>query len=91
VTAAIETSGLGKTYGPTRAVTGLDLVVQPGQVFAFLGPNGAGKTTTIRMLLALQGPTRAAPQSSGLTAPGTAWRSTGGPGTCPGTWRCTRG
>jgi ABC-2 type transport system ATP-binding protein len=56
VTAAIETSGLCKTYGPVRAVTGLDLVVEPGQVFAFLGPNGAGKTTTIRMLLALQRP-----------------------------------
>ena len=57
MTAAIKTSGLGKTYGPVRAVTGLDLIVEPGQVFAFLGPNGAGKTTTIRMLLALQRPT----------------------------------
>jgi beta-exotoxin I transport system ATP-binding protein len=56
VTAAIKTSGLGKTYGPVRAVTALDLVVEPDQVFAFLGPNGAGKTTTIRMLLALQRP-----------------------------------
>jgi ABC-2 type transport system ATP-binding protein len=56
VTAAIETSGLCKNYGPTRAVIDLDLVVEPGQVFAFLGPNGAGKTTTIRMLLALQRP-----------------------------------
>ena len=54
--AAIETVGLGKSYGPTRAVIDLDLVVEPGQVFAFLGPNGAGKTTTIRMLLALQLP-----------------------------------
>jgi beta-exotoxin I transport system ATP-binding protein len=57
VTAAIVTSGLGKAYGPVHAVVGLDLVVEPGQVFAFLGPNGAGKTTTIRMLLALQRPT----------------------------------
>ena len=56
MTAAIETAGLGKSYGPTRAVIDLDLVVEPGQVFAFLGPNGAGKTTTIRMLLALQRP-----------------------------------
>jgi ABC-2 type transport system ATP-binding protein len=55
-TAAIVTSRLCKNYGPTRAVIGLDLVVEPGQVFAFLGPNGAGKTTTIRMLLALQRP-----------------------------------
>ena len=57
MTAAIETSGLGKTYRRTRAVIGLDLVVEPGQIFAFLGPNGAGKTTTIRMLLDLQRPT----------------------------------
>jgi ABC-2 type transport system ATP-binding protein len=57
VTAAIQTSGLCKTYGPVRAVIDLDLVVEQGQVFAFLGPNGAGKTTTIRMLLALQRPT----------------------------------
>jgi ABC-2 type transport system ATP-binding protein len=66
VTAAIQTSGLGKTYGPTRAVTGLDLMVQPGQVFAFLGPNGAGKTTTIRMLLALQEPTSGSAAVLGL-------------------------
>ena len=56
MTAAIETAGLCKNYGPTRAVIDLDLAVEPGQVFAFLGPNGAGKTTTIRMLLALQRP-----------------------------------
>jgi len=66
VTAAIETCGLCKNYGPTRAVTGLDLVVEPGQVFAFLGPNGAGKTTTIRMLLALQRPTSGSAAVLGL-------------------------
>jgi ABC-type multidrug transport system ATPase subunit len=54
MTAAIRTYGLCRDYGPVRAVVSLDLVVEPGQVFAFLGPNGAGKTTTIRMLLALQ-------------------------------------
>jgi beta-exotoxin I transport system ATP-binding protein len=66
VTAAIETSGLGKSYGPVRAVTDLNLTVEPGQVFAFLGPNGAGKTTTIRMLLALQRPTRGSATVLGL-------------------------
>lgn len=55
--AAIETSGLTKRYGSTRAVSDLSLRVEEGQVFGFLGPNGAGKTTTIRMLLALQRPT----------------------------------
>jgi ABC-2 type transport system ATP-binding protein len=56
MTAAIETSGLTKTFGRTRAVADLDLRVDAGEVFGFLGPNGAGKTTTIRMLLALHRP-----------------------------------
>ena len=54
--AAIETNKLTKSFGPTVAVDGLDLRVDPGQVFGFLGPNGAGKTTTIRMLLDLHHP-----------------------------------
>ena len=54
----IETHGLTKHYGKTRAVDGLDVVVEPGQVFGFLGPNGSGKTTTIGMLLGIITPTR---------------------------------
>jgi ABC-2 type transport system ATP-binding protein len=57
MTAAIETQALTKSFGATVAVDGLDLRVEPGQVFGFLGPNGAGKTTTIRLLLALHHPT----------------------------------
>jgi ABC-2 type transport system ATP-binding protein len=49
--AAILTSGLVKDYGSIRALDGLDLEVQAGEVFGFLGPNGAGKSTTIRLLL----------------------------------------
>ena len=64
--AAIETRGLTKEYGSTRAVTDLSLEVEAGQVFAFLGPNGAGKTTTIRLLLALQRPTRGQASLFGL-------------------------
>ena len=52
-TAAIEISGLVKTFGPTRALDGLDLTVETGEVHGFLGPNGAGKSTTIRVLLGL--------------------------------------
>ncbi len=51
--AAISISGLVKRFGRTRAVDGLDLEVQPGEVHGFLGPNGAGKTTTLRILLGL--------------------------------------
>ena len=50
---AISVSGLVKTFGPTRALDGLDLEVHPGEVHGFLGPNGAGKSTTIRILLGL--------------------------------------
>src|SRR5215218_5156689 len=50
---AISISGLVKTFGPTRALDGLDLQVRTGEVHGFLGPNGAGKTTTIRILLGL--------------------------------------
>lgn len=53
MTTAIATSGLVKTFGPTRALDGLDLAVQAGEVHGFLGPNGAGKSTTIRVLLGL--------------------------------------
>ncbi len=58
MTIAIETTGLTKNYGAAVAVDNLDLRVAQGQVFGFLGPNGAGKSTTIRLLLALQRPTR---------------------------------
>ena len=50
---AIEVRALGKSFGRTRALDGLDLTVRTGEVHAFLGPNGAGKTTTIRILLGL--------------------------------------
>jgi len=50
---AIETNGLTKIYGDTRAVDGVDLAIPRGGVHGFLGPNGAGKTTTIRMLATL--------------------------------------
>jgi ABC-2 type transport system ATP-binding protein len=53
MTEAISASGLAKSFGRTRALTGLDLSVRTGEVHGFLGPNGAGKTTTIRILLGL--------------------------------------
>ncbi|HJW22246.1 MAG TPA: ATP-binding cassette domain-containing protein, partial [Candidatus Limnocylindrales bacterium] len=50
---AIRVAGLVKTYGPIRALDGLDLEVRQGVVYGFLGPNGAGKTTTMRILTGL--------------------------------------
>src|SRR5262245_55055516 len=54
--AAIDISGLVKTFGHVRALDGLDLHVETGEVHGFLGPNGAGKSTTIRVLLGLLRP-----------------------------------
>jgi ABC-2 type transport system ATP-binding protein len=56
-TPAIETLGLRKDFGRKTALHGLDVTVQPGEVFGFLGPNGAGKTTTVKILLGLVTPT----------------------------------
>ncbi|WAL65349.1 ABC transporter ATP-binding protein [Amycolatopsis cynarae] len=50
---AISVSGLTKSFGPTKALDGLDLQVRTGEVHGFLGPNGAGKSTTVRVLLGL--------------------------------------
>jgi len=55
-TAAIETRGLRKRFGPKLAVADLNLSVPRGEVFGFLGPNGAGKTTSLKMLLGLVDP-----------------------------------
>ncbi len=66
-TPAIETRGLGKTYGKSvRALAGLDLRVERGEVFGYLGPNGAGKSTTIRLLLDLIRPTEGRASILGL-------------------------
>jgi ABC-2 type transport system ATP-binding protein len=53
---AIETSGLVKVFGKTRAVDGIDLAVPAGTVYGVLGPNGAGKTTAVRVLATLLKP-----------------------------------
>ena len=53
---AIEARGLRKSFDGTRAVDGLDLIVEEGEVTAILGPNGAGKTTTLMMLLGMTEP-----------------------------------
>jgi ABC-2 type transport system ATP-binding protein len=55
---AIEVEQLVREFkkGP-RAVDGIDLAVQPGEIYGFLGPNGAGKSTTVLMLTTLLPPT----------------------------------
>jgi ABC-2 type transport system ATP-binding protein len=46
----IEVKGLVKSYSDFKAVSGIDLEIQAGEIFALLGPNGAGKTTTVEIL-----------------------------------------
>ena len=53
----VETQALSKHFGPIRAVDGLDLAVQAGEIYGLLGPNGSGKTTLIRLLIGLFKPT----------------------------------
>ena len=55
-TPLVETTGLTKSYGGTKAVDSIDLTVHGGEIFGLLGPNGAGKTTTVLMLLGLSQP-----------------------------------
>ncbi len=72
----VSVRGLVKRYGSQAAVTGIDLEVQRGEIFAFLGPNGAGKTTTVEILEGFQ--QRTAGQVSVLgrdpATAGGAWR-----------------
>ena len=57
-TAAVETQGLGRDYGSTRALDALDLRITSGALVGILGPNGAGKTTALLLLATLLAPTR---------------------------------
>jgi ABC-2 type transport system ATP-binding protein len=64
--AGIEAESLVREFkkGP-RAVDGIDLRVEPGEVYGFLGPNGAGKSTTVLMLTTLLPPTAGSARVAG--------------------------
>ncbi|MEJ6949477.1 ABC transporter ATP-binding protein [Natronospora cellulosivora (SeqCode)] len=51
--AVIKASNLKKNFGKAKALDGVDLEVNKGEIYGFIGPNGAGKTTTIRILLGI--------------------------------------
>ncbi|ARP73752.1 daunorubicin resistance protein DrrA family ABC transporter ATP-binding protein [Streptomyces pluripotens] len=83
----ILTTGLRKSFTfrrgrgkPVHAVRGIDLAVQPREIFGVLGPNGAGKTTTLRMLATLIRPDGGRAEIAGvdlLTDPGEVRRRIG--------------
>ncbi|MBW9092269.1 ATP-binding cassette domain-containing protein [Microbacterium jejuense] len=63
---AIDIRGLGKSFGRSVVLDGLDLTVPRGEIFALLGANGAGKTTTISILTTLQRPDRGSAAVAGF-------------------------
>jgi ABC-2 type transport system ATP-binding protein len=63
----IEAEGLVRTFkGDITAVDGIDLRVDPGEIYGFLGPNGAGKSTTVHMLTTLLPPTAGTARVAGF-------------------------
>ena len=55
--ATVETRGITKQFGETRAVDGVDLATREGELLVLLGPSGCGKTTLLRMIAGLEHPT----------------------------------
>jgi ABC-2 type transport system ATP-binding protein len=68
--AAIEATGLSKSFGGRPACRDVTLAVEKGEVFGLLGPNGAGKTTTLRMLAGLYAPDSGSAVVAGIRVPG---------------------
>jgi ABC-2 type transport system ATP-binding protein len=62
----IEAERLVKDFGGKRAVDGVSLFVNPGEIYGFLGPNGAGKSTIVHMLVTLLPPTSGAARVAGF-------------------------
>jgi ABC-2 type transport system ATP-binding protein len=60
--------GISKSFGDREAVSGMDLTLARGELYALLGPNGAGKTTTLRMIAGLLAPDRGTISIFGIDA-----------------------
>jgi ABC-2 type transport system ATP-binding protein len=64
--APIIAEQLARHFGDVKAVDGIDLTVNQGEIFGFLGPNGAGKSTAVRMLTTLLRPTSGTARVAGF-------------------------
>ena len=65
-TPALEIKNLEAWYGETHVLNGVDIVVQPGEVFTLLGRNGAGRTTTMRAVMGLTGTRKGSVKINGV-------------------------
>ncbi len=63
---SIWTEGLTRDFADLKAVDGIDLSIESGQIFGFLGPNGSGKTTTVRMLTTILKPSAGSARVAGF-------------------------
>ena len=66
MTAGIVTQGLGRSFGPVKALDGFDMELPEGKVIALVGPNGSGKTTLLLILAGLLAPDRGSASVSGV-------------------------
>jgi ABC-2 type transport system ATP-binding protein len=62
----IQTENLTRRFKQVTAVAGLDLAIEPGEIYGLVGPDGAGKTTTIRMLCAIMDPSEGSARVAGF-------------------------
>ena len=66
---AVSIKGLIKNYGRVKALRGLDLTIETGQIFCLLGPNGAGKSTLIKAIVGAVRPTSGTVEVLGHSMP----------------------